>query len=587
MRSVVPQKRLTSWWAQGWVEIYPLYSKKVQRYSHGLEDFFYGVPTAERTFRNAVTMAREGSIYEPEIDGTAVRATFHAWDSFHSFSPWIMVEAIPDAAWARVFEQLASQARFLADLLRGTLPADLPEIFRKAGVDLLPRHKGDLVGGCDCHDFTPCVHLCALHYVIGDAIERDPFLLFELRGRPRARFLEELHRARLALLPGHSPRPAGVSLAGVSLDTYDTLPAELPQILDPPAPPKDVAMALRTLKSPAGWSEKENPATLLSPVLEAASQQASSLLLHPGKIRVLTVAPSAADPRVLRASRLLERKRSSRVLPALSCIALALRSLRGDDPEVLLEEFSVLLASPRARLDTWWKQWIPAVFLDAPAVRLALVVLPIQGQLSASGLVGLLPAGPSALLWSVEREKDAHRARIKARRKMLERINELVPESQEIALVAELSDGGDAFESYLDLLGWSYALQEGNDGPAISSSPDALALLEQRATAREAAQPPLLASEAAAPLASDPTEAQIERILWLRVLGRELLGLLGSISLALVKNAQEAPVSRAERGRQVYEELATMKDARANALLRSWADALEAHPAFTGLFAGR
>jgi uncharacterized Zn finger protein len=587
MRSVVPRKRLDSWWAQGWVEIYPLYSRKVQRYSHGLEDFFYGVPMAERTFRNGVTMAREGSIYEPEIDGTAVRATFLAWDSFHSLSPWIMVEAIPDAAWERIFKQLASQARFLADLLRGTLPADLPGIFGQAGADLLPRRKGDLIGGCDCYDPTPCAHLCALHYVLGDAIERDPFLLFELRGRPRARFLEELHRARLALRPGNDPRPAGISLAGVSLDTYDALSAALPPILDPPAPPKDVAVALRALKSPAGWSEKETPATLLSPVLEAASQQASSLLLHPGKLRALAVAPGAADPRVIRASRLLEKKRSSRVLPALSCIALALRSLRGDDPDVLLEEFSALLASPKARLDTWWKRWIPAVFLDAPAVRLALVVLPIQGELSASLLVGLLPAGPSALLWSVEREKDALRARTKARRKMLERINELVPESQEIALTADLSEGGDAFESYLDLLGWSYALQEGNDGPAISSSPDALALLEQRPTAREAARLPLLESEAAAPLASDPTEAQLERILWLRVLGRELLGLLGSISLALVETAEDAPASRAERGRQLYEELATMKDARANALLRSWADALEAHPAFTSLFAGR
>jgi uncharacterized Zn finger protein len=550
--------------------------------------FFYGSSGVARAFRLGVAMAREGSIHEPEIEGTGVRATFHTFDMYaHSFSPWILVEAIPDAAWASIFEQLAAQARFLADLLRGTLPADLPEIFRKARVDLLPQHKADLGGGCDCHDSTPCLHLCALHYVVGDAIERDPFLLFELRGRPRARFLSELHQARLALLPGHKPPPAGVSLAGVSPDTYDALPAELPQILDPPAPPKDAAAALRALKSPAGWSEKENPATLLSPVLEAASQQASRLLLHPGKIRALAVAPGAADLRVIRASRLLESKRSTRVLPALSCVALALRSLRGDDPDVLLEDFSALLANPRARLDAWWKRWIPAVLLDAAAVRLALVVLPIQAGLSASLLVGLLPAGPSALLWSVEREKDAPRARIKARRKMLERINELVPESQEISLTADIGEGGDAFESYLDLLGWGYALQEGADGPAISSSPDALALLEQRASAGEAARPPLLASELAAPLACDPTEAQLERLLWLRVLGRELLRLLGSISLALAKNGKETKASPGERGRQVYEELPTMKDARASALLRSWADALEAHPAFKDLFAER
>lgn len=588
MAGVRPKRRFESWWATRWLGLTSLYRDTSRRASRRYFGHASGHPWSH--FNAGCAEARAGSIHEPRVEGSCIRGYFHGEEAFHGYNPWLEVVPFPDKVWAQVFPALAARSQILAELLTGYLPVDIRDLFRDARVDLFPRSDIELLGGCNCDVPAPCVHLCALHYIAADALERDPFLLFELRGRPRARFLDELHQARRAISSYTTGGARGVSLAGITTDAYDALPARLPDILDPPPLPEDASAALRLMKSPADWSEKETPATLLAPLLDAASQQAHRLLVQPGKIRSLTPGLHAPDPRVLLAARLLEKQRSARVRPALACIHLALRSLRGDDTGTLLDDFSALLASPRGRIDAWWKLWIPAALREQPAVHLSLRTFAFPNNLAASALLALLPSGPSVLLWSPEGVKDNLRARTRARRRMLERINELVPEDREISLVASLEEGGDDFEAYLDLLGWSFVLQDGPDGAAIGSSPQALTLLERHTSAAQEPLFPLLPAETEAPFETTPAAADFDRILWLRVLGRELLGLLGVLDRVLAAKSprepeQEPATDPARQGRQVYEELPAMKDARASLLLRSWADALEAHDAFKNLFA--
>ena len=585
MAGVRPKRRFESWWATRWLGLSSLYRDTSRQAARRYFGHASGLPW--NNFNAGCAEARAGSVREPRIEGTCVRGYFHGEEAIRGYNPWLEVAPFPDKVWAQVFPALSARSQILAELLTGYLPVDIRDLFRDARVDLFPRSDIELTGGCNCDVPAPCIHLCALHYIAADALERDPFLIFELRGLPRARFLAGLHQARLAITSDRAPRAHGVSLVGVTTDAYDTLPARLPDILDPPPLPEDASAALRLMKSPADWSEKETPAVLLAPLLDAASQQAHRLLVQPGKIRSLTPGSHAPDPRALLAARLLEKQRGACLRPALACIHLALRSLRGDNTDDLLDDFSALLASPRGRIDAWWKLWIPAALRAQPAVHLGLRTFSFPNDLAASALLALLPSGPSLLLWSPERAQDALRTRTRARRRMLERINELVPEEREISLVANLEEGGDDFEAYLDLLGWSFVLQDGPDGPAISSSPQALALLERHTSAAQAPLFPLLPAETEAPFATTPAPADFDRILWLRVLGRELLGLLGVLDQVLATKSPREPEQQdpAQQGRQIYEELPAMKDARASLLLRSWADALEAHDAFKNLFA--
>src|SRR6185503_2816767 len=102
-----------------------------------------------------------------------------------------------DAHWYKVITLMAQKAQFAAALLGDQMPNDIDQAFHAAGVSLFPANEADLVTRCSCPDWAnPCKHVAATHYVLGDAFDRDPFLLFELRGRAREEVLAATREAR-------------------------------------------------------------------------------------------------------------------------------------------------------------------------------------------------------------------------------------------------------------------------------------------------------------------------------------------------------------------------------------------------------
>lgn len=60
-----------------------------------------------------------------------------------------------------------------------------------------PTTRAELATTCTCPDWAdPCKHVAAVHYLLGDTLDRDPYLLFELRGRTSAQLLAALRLAR-------------------------------------------------------------------------------------------------------------------------------------------------------------------------------------------------------------------------------------------------------------------------------------------------------------------------------------------------------------------------------------------------------
>jgi uncharacterized Zn finger protein len=88
---------------------------------------------------------------------------------------------------------LSDQVLFAAKLLAGEMPQDIEQAFGAAGLSLFPERHSDLRTECSCPDWSnPCKHVAAVYYLLGEEFDRDPFLLFKLRGIDRDQLLASL-----------------------------------------------------------------------------------------------------------------------------------------------------------------------------------------------------------------------------------------------------------------------------------------------------------------------------------------------------------------------------------------------------------
>jgi len=145
----------------------------------------------------------------------------------------IALRPLAPAAWTRVTKALSGQAVFSAALLSGEMPEGVEDLFRKAKAPLFPRSGDDFEMDCSCPDWAnPCKHVAAVHYILGEALDRDPFLLFALRGREKGRLLESLRAARAPRAPSRAKRaghkaagPAAAPLQRLALEPLPSDPA--------------------------------------------------------------------------------------------------------------------------------------------------------------------------------------------------------------------------------------------------------------------------------------------------------------------------------------------------------------------------
>ncbi len=170
-----------SWWGERWIDV--------------LE----GLDIGMRAGRGR-SYARHGQVRSIEVGRGRVEAIVQG-SRTEPYRVTIRVETLAPEAWGSVAEALAGKAVFAARLLAGQMPEGIEGVFTDAGLSLFPRHREDLTTTCTCPDeANPCKHIAAVFYLLAEEFDRDPFLIFRLRGLPR----EDLSRL---VMPG----VAGVS----------------------------------------------------------------------------------------------------------------------------------------------------------------------------------------------------------------------------------------------------------------------------------------------------------------------------------------------------------------------------------------
>ena len=264
----------TTWWGQRWIEA-------LERASSAY---------SARLGRGR-TYARAGRVHDLVVSGGVVTAKVTG-SSSRPYTIEIRLSSLSDATWDAALAGLASQARFVATLLSGEMPRDIDDVFQAlAGASLIADAKAEMTTSCSCPDWAnPCKHVAATHYVLGDALERDPFLLFELRGRSKSDVLAALRvlrggqrMAKAAPPPAKKPRrPAGVSLGEVAVHDYDRPSAPWPSLALTFERSSRPGSLLAQLGSPPSWRANETPSDLLAPFIAAAAERARRLVAADG-----------------------------------------------------------------------------------------------------------------------------------------------------------------------------------------------------------------------------------------------------------------------------------------------------------------
>jgi uncharacterized Zn finger protein len=171
-----------NWWGKRWEQV--------------IESFDLGA-----RLNRGKSYARNGQVVAIDIAKGKISAKVQG-SRVKPYDVEMQVKTLSPAEWDTVIAAMQEETFLVAALLAGQMPEDLERVFAKAKLSLFPVKRNDLETQCSCPDWSnPCKHIAAVYYLICEEFDRDPFLVFRLRGLGR----EELI-ARLGALEEDTPR---------------------------------------------------------------------------------------------------------------------------------------------------------------------------------------------------------------------------------------------------------------------------------------------------------------------------------------------------------------------------------------------
>ncbi|TAH15554.1 MAG: DEAD/DEAH box helicase [Runella slithyformis] len=170
------QRRSTfgqTWWGQQWIKV--------------LE----GLDQSGRLGRGR-TYANNGSVASITFEGNKIEARVKG-SQRTPYKTSFKIEPLSGSDKARLVSLIADNPLYLTQLLNRQLPPELYADCERKGIDLFPRSWKAFNSSCSCPDWgDPCKHRAAVLYLVANEIDKNPFLIFELRDFDLFKNLEAL-----------------------------------------------------------------------------------------------------------------------------------------------------------------------------------------------------------------------------------------------------------------------------------------------------------------------------------------------------------------------------------------------------------
>ncbi|PUA83160.1 hypothetical protein C7S10_04760 [Nocardioides currus] len=168
----------SSWWSKAFL-------RAVEEAAFASAELKQGRRHARAGDVGAITVAA-GAFVAAVLDGDEARTVTGSVPVLAAADQQVLVELI------------AAESGRIGALMSGDLPHAFVEAVEEAGVELLP-YGGELGSACSCDSWLdPCPHALAVLTQLGWLVQRDPFVLFQLRGLARDDLLTRLHALTLS-----------------------------------------------------------------------------------------------------------------------------------------------------------------------------------------------------------------------------------------------------------------------------------------------------------------------------------------------------------------------------------------------------
>lgn len=243
----------TTWWGERWEET--------------LKDF--GI---NNRLQRAKRYARKGQVLSIEVEAGQVTSEVQGSRS-DPYEVTIRLRPYDETEWEEIVEAFRRQPYFAAALLAGDMPSGVEAIVERAGLTLFPERESDLKTNCSCPDWSnPCKHIAAVYLLLAEEFDRDPFLLFRLRGMGQGALMDRI---------GGSDTPTDPGAASAKDSAPDAKPLQADGFWDAPNVPSNAYGSVETPSTHAAlpkqlgkfpfWRSDVDLLTTLEPVYEAAA----------------------------------------------------------------------------------------------------------------------------------------------------------------------------------------------------------------------------------------------------------------------------------------------------------------------------
>ena len=250
-----------SWWARRWIQV--------------LESF-----RIDSRLQRGRLYARKGQVASIEVQKGLVEALVQG-SRPTPYQVIVKVRPLQESKWKQIAEQLSTQAIFAAKLLAGEMPQDIERVFSDAGLSLFPESLDEISTSCSCPDWSnPCKHVAAVYYLLGEAFDRDPFLIFRLRGMDREEFAAILGESRAEQTAVEEPiAPSPPEPLAINPDEFWHPKNSIPDMFDDVTLPEALAALPRRLGNLQFWRGELPLLKALEPSYESGSRRGEQTFL--------------------------------------------------------------------------------------------------------------------------------------------------------------------------------------------------------------------------------------------------------------------------------------------------------------------